>query len=109
MPIVRDGRGAIRICVCRCDDTTARNSGARMQVAFGGVTAAGGLRGLNMLTWREIDEAPEGAPAFELLAKQPRLRVKTKGPGAFVGNVRYCIIPIARCGCSSGSTQLSRA
>jgi hypothetical protein len=47
-----------------------------------------------MLTWREIDEAPEGAPAFELLAKQPRLRVKTKGPGAFVGNVRYCIIPI---------------
>ena len=47
-----------------------------------------------MLTWREIDEAPEGTPAFELLAKQPRLRVKTKGPGAFVGNVRYCIIPI---------------
>lgn len=44
-----------------------------------------------MLNWRDVDEAP--VTAIELPAKPPKVRKKA-GPGANVGNVRFCVIPI---------------
>ncbi len=65
------------LSVCWCGNAKARAYGARRPGAFAGTTGGGGRRGLNMSSWREIDEAP--VAAFEIAPAAPKVKRVTAG------------------------------